>query len=624
MNGRRLWINAVIIVLQLLVFANKTGADNITENFDTDPGWTASGLPVNDNDFGYRQSSLAGGDAGEAGGFFSATNHLVWYGDNSIGNVTTDQAITASGILNILGVDAEYNNNVFIGHFAADDATLPRMLGFQILEEFSDDQGGDPPSFRIYYRITAPELEATGVPVEGPLFVITNTGETREWRYKYDPANGDHGSLTVSISGIGGNTVTVFLNEPQRQALNGLDSFGMAVMPQAQRPQQLELYIDNVTYSSESSSPLQPNVLLHKTVDNPTPNGDEPVKFTIEVSNTGTADAEQIAVVEKLPPDMAIPEGMAAFTSIGYYDAQTGIWDIGLLGIHQDAVMTLPAQIVTLPQPPCVVNIAYLNTDGTPAGTDEIILRRPDITRCVDLTIESTDASTAVPNPCAPEQFLIYRFKIKNGRSLPARNVKLTITETGSKAPGLEGKARECQGLTCTWPSLAGEMQVSFESDPFAPEQPVTHHLEAVIESSDGELTSENNWVTASIEVETRAPDCPSGGMDFSGLGSAGCFISTAAYGSSSHADVQVLRNFRDQVLLQTAWGRALVRFYYRHSPEIACVVAESPGLQLAVRSMLKPAVLAIRHPWKALLLLIAAAGMFVWIFSGHRHRGKA
>ena len=601
-------------------YTYSAGAESIAENFDNDPGWTAFGLPVDDNDFGFRQSGIAGGEPGEAGGFFSATDQLVWYGDDSIGVVTAEQVIAASGILNISRVDAHYNNNVFIGHFAADDVALSRAIGFQILEEPGGNQGTNPSSFRIYYKIDALGVDTMS---EGPLFVITNTDETREWHYQYDPSDGDYGSLTVSVSGNGGNTATVFLNELQRQALTSLDIFGMAVAPQDQRPQQLEMYIDNASYTRESSSQLYAELTLDKSVDISTPSGDELVNFTIEVSNSGDATAEQVKVIEKLPPDMAIPDGMAAFTSPGYYDAQSGTWDIGPLAVGQDAVMTLPAQIVTQPQPPCLANIAHLNISSASSEMDEVIVRRPDIERCVDLSIELIESGTAVPNVCAPEQFLIYRFKITNGRSETARNVKLSITETGYKAPGLEGKATDCEGLICAWPSLSGELFVRFESDPFASDQSVTHRLEAVVNSSDGELTPENNRVTASIEVATRAPNCPGGGMDFSGYGGAGCFISTAAYGSSSHPDVQLLREFRDQVLMRNALGRELVNFYYRHSTELACIVEESPGLQLAIRGILKPVVLAITHPWKSLLLLAMVLGLIAWFFIGKRQINK-
>ena len=200
MSGKRVWVKTVIIVLQLLFYTDNIVADNITEYFDTDPGWTASGLPVNDNDFGFRQSSIAGGEPGEAGGFFSATDQLVWYGDDDIGNITGEQIISASGIMSIISVDAHLNNNIFIGHFNDEDSGSSGCIGFQILEEPSGNQKINPASFRIFFKVCGGDPYGVGSPTEGLLFVISNLGESRNWSYHYDPEEGDYGALTVSIS----------------------------------------------------------------------------------------------------------------------------------------------------------------------------------------------------------------------------------------------------------------------------------------------------------------------------------------------------------------------------------------------------------------------------------------
>lgn len=49
-----------------------------------------------------------------------------------------------------------------------------------------------------------------------------------------------------------------------------------------------------------------------------------------------------------------------------------------------------------------------------------------------------------------------------------------------------------------------------------------------------------------------------------------GCFIATAVYGDPQNPDLQVLRDFRDEVLLHSTVGRTFTFFYYRHSPPIA------------------------------------------------------
>jgi len=55
--------------------------------------------------------------------------------------------------------------------------------------------------------------------------------------------------------------------------------------------------------------------------------------------------------------------------------------------------------------------------------------------------------------------------------------------------------------------------------------------------------------------------------------------------------DVNTLRAFRDQHLLKTELGKALVELYYEHSPTVAETIADKPALRAIVRALLKPVV---------------------------------
>ena len=65
------------------------------------------------------------------------------------------------------------------------------------------------------------------------------------------------------------------------------------------------------------------------------------------------------------------------------------------------------------------------------------------------------------------------------------------------------------------------------------------------------------------------------------------CFIATAAMGGSEHPSVKLLREFRDECLEPHAWGRALMRLYYRWSPALAGALERHPALRRLARLLL-------------------------------------
>jgi hypothetical protein len=66
-----------------------------------------------------------------------------------------------------------------------------------------------------------------------------------------------------------------------------------------------------------------------------------------------------------------------------------------------------------------------------------------------------------------------------------------------------------------------------------------------------------------------------------------GCFIATAAYGSPTAEQLDVLREFRDALLLENTAGSQLVALYYKLSPPVADFISGNSFLRTLVRELL-------------------------------------
>jgi len=81
------------------------------------------------------------------------------------------------------------------------------------------------------------------------------------------------------------------------------------------------------------------------------------------------------------------------------------------------------------------------------------------------------------------------------------------------------------------------------------------------------------------------------------------CFIATAAYGTPTAAEIHVLREFRDTVLLESAAGSRFVDLYYRIGPPAVKIISRSDFLRTIVRELVvDPVVSIVRatdHLWR-------------------------
>jgi len=98
------------------------------------------------------------------------------------------------------------------------------------------------------------------------------------------------------------------------------------------------------------------------------------------------------------------------------------------------------------------------------------------------------------------------------------------------------------------------------------------------------------------------------------GSGGGGCFIATAAFGSSLEPNVRILRQFRDRFLMDNKLGNNFVRFYTTYSPPIADFIVNYDRLRSMVRALLLPVIgmswLAIRFGLASTMLMISFFGI--------------
>jgi uncharacterized repeat protein (TIGR01451 family) len=361
-----------------------------------------------------------------------------------------------------------------------------------------------------------------------------------------------------------------------------------------------------------------PDIDVRKSVNNEFPSVDEPVEFTVDVNNIGDQMAADVVIIDQLPAEMIIPIGTAAFTSVGSYDPSNGEWDIGDLDAGTQAVLVVPAVINDAGGAECIANFAVashprdLNQDN---DMGVAVIHQNGTVHCVDLDVEFGVSSDSNPSSqsCDSRERYEGDATVTNYGPDPARNVVVTITQDPVVGPNLRFDDADCSNSPasqCTIAEIAAGETVTIDvtSDPYQSYDRFTQTIavSATTSGSDYEVSNNNPSASGSgwgfseclgpVDIE----------VPFFGDGS-GCFIATAAYGSPLHANLDVLRDFRDRFMLPNRPGRALVAFYYRHSPPLADFIADRDWLRAIVRGLLIPIVYTIKYPWLAWLLIFSA-----------------
>ncbi len=378
-----------------------------------------------------------------------------------------------------------------------------------------------------------------------------------------------------------------------------------------------------------------PDIEVQKSVNNAFPMANEPVEFTVQVSNIGNHTATDVVIVDQLPAEMIIPVGTAAFPSIGSYDPAAGEWSIGNLDAGVSAELVVPAVVTELQPPACIVNSALSEQPGDFNGINDearAAIHQDGVERCVDLSAEISIGITGFyffPE-CDVEDRYQGSIDVRNAGPDAARNVVISLSQTPLVGARISFEDAACQQLgtsVCTVAIIAsGEtLSLNVTSVLFQNRTTAQQRIDVEVATTDIDYAPMNNLSAADGTVSGFS-SCE----DF-GFGDIGdtwspiddCFIATAAYGSPLDPHLDSLRDFRDRFMMTNHPGRALVRFYYRHSPPLANFIADRDWLRAIVRGLLAPIVYTIKYPGLAALFiisLIAAAFVRRW----HRRRAAA
>jgi alpha-tubulin suppressor-like RCC1 family protein len=99
-----------------------------------------------------------------------------------------------------------------------------------------------------------------------------------------------------------------------------------------------------------------------------------------------------------------------------------------------------------------------------------------------------------------------------------------------------------------------------------------------------------SGYMWAKIRNDTTPSLADLQGIEFGGYGHPSepphqiCFIATAAYGTDRAKEIDILREFRDTILLPNSLGARFVSLYYKTSPPIADFISQHEVLRTTVR----------------------------------------
>jgi hypothetical protein len=221
-----------------------------SEDLSHEPNWDASGnrntyktaLVAGAHNFGFTNSSNAGGRPGEIGGTFWRTAPYAYYADR-VGRLTLDEPLEASGRV-VLKVGAP-DSDMFIGWFNSSNKTSePAASG-----NFLGIHVGGPTRVGHYFQPSM--TTANGSKQQAKAGPVLEPGRVYHWSLSYAPtAQSGLGAIRVTL---GDESVTLALRQGTRAEGATFDRFGL--FNSTIGGQVVKIYVDDLQYTATAQSP---------------------------------------------------------------------------------------------------------------------------------------------------------------------------------------------------------------------------------------------------------------------------------------------------------------------------------------------------------------------------------
>ncbi len=166
--------------------------------------------------------------------------------------------------------------------------------------------------------------------------------------------------------------------------------------------------------ASATETPQQADLVVSKTVSNPTPNVGDVITYTVSVSNAGPNPATGVQLTDLLPAGLTL---VSATESQGTFNSATGLWTVGQVGTTAPATLTLMAQVAS---PAPTTNTATItHSDQFDPNTGNNTASATETPQQADLSLTKT-VSNATPNVGDTITFTV---TLSNASSDPATGV---------------------------------------------------------------------------------------------------------------------------------------------------------------------------------------------------------